>query len=164
MPTLKASNRNHGEYISGFVGGEGCFSVSFSRRSKFLLGWETKPSFCVGQNYDRAEVLYLMWQEFGCGFMRRDYSDKTLKYEVRSLDDLVTKVVPHFEKYPLLSSKHKDFLLFRKEICLLMRRDEHRNVKGLQKILTLAFRMNGSGKRKYSQKEIFDSACFQMKI
>jgi len=59
MPTLTDSKRNIAEYISGYIDGEGCFSVSFSRRSKLLVGWETKPSFSVSQNYDRAEVINL---------------------------------------------------------------------------------------------------------
>ncbi|OGN03426.1 MAG: hypothetical protein A2655_02720 [Candidatus Yanofskybacteria bacterium RIFCSPHIGHO2_01_FULL_43_42] len=84
--------RNIEEYISGYVNGEGCFSVSFSRRKKMLVGWETKPSFSVSQNQDRSEVLFLIQKKFGCGFIRRDYSDKTLKYEVRSLKDLIKKL------------------------------------------------------------------------
>ena len=79
-PTL---NREIGNYISGYTDGEGCFSVSFSKRPKLKMGWEVKPSFSVGQNYDRREVLDLMKEYFKCGFMRRDYSDKTLKYEVK---------------------------------------------------------------------------------
>mgnify|MGYP001561734768 CR=1 FL=1 len=122
--------KNVGEYISGYVDGEGCFSVSFSRRNKMLVGWETKPSFSVSQNQDRSEVLYLVQKRFCCGFIRRDFSDKTLKYEVRSLSDLLEKVIPHFEKYPLISSKQKDFLKF-KSICFLMNKNSHKNSSGL---------------------------------
>jgi len=54
---------------------------------------------------------------FKCGFIRRDFSDKTLKYEVRSLDDLIRNIIPHFEKYPLVSEKQNDFEFFKK-VCL----------------------------------------------
>jgi LAGLIDADG DNA endonuclease family protein len=67
-------------YFAGFVDGEGCFTVSFSPRSKLLIGWEVRPSFSVSQNADRSEVLVLMQQYFGCGSIRPDRSDKTLKY------------------------------------------------------------------------------------
>jgi len=143
-------NRDIGEYISGYVDGEGCFSISFSRRKKMLVGWETKPSFSVSQNEDRAEVLYLMQEKLNCGFIRRDYSDKTLKYEVRSLNSLVEKIIPHFDKYPLLSSKHKDFLKFRR-ICLMMSKEKHKYPSGLKAIMKIAFEMNPGGKRKYSK-------------
>jgi hypothetical protein len=152
MPALK-KKRNIQEYISGYVDGEGCFSISFSKREKFLVGFETKPSFSVSQNEDRAQILFLMQKVFDCGFIRRDYSDKTLKYEVRSLDDLVNKIIPHFEKYPLLSDKQKDFEFFKK-VCFLMQKEMHKNKTGLIKIMNLAFQMNPSGKRKYTKAEM----------
>lgn len=148
--------KNIEEYISGYVDGEGCFSVSFSRREKMLVGWETKPSFSVSQNQDRAEVLYLIQKRFGCGFIRRDFSDKTLKYEVRSLIELLKKVIPHFEKHPLISSKQKDFLKFKK-ICLLMENDYHKQNSGLRRIIKIAFAMNPGGNRKYTQESILNS-------
>lgn len=152
MPALK-TKRNIQEYISGYADGEGCFSISFSKRDKFLVGWETKPSFSVSQNEDRAQILFLMQKVFNCGFIRRDYSDKTLKYEVRSLNDLINKIIPHFEKYSLLSEKQKDFEFF-KEVCYLMQKELHKNKNGLRKILDLAFQMNPSGKRKYTKAEM----------
>ena len=153
MPALINSKRNIAEYISGYIDGEGCFSVSFSRRPKLLVGWETKPSFSVSQNYDRAEVINLVQNFLGCGYIRRDYSDRTLKLEVRCLDDLVKKVIPHFKKYPMLSSKQKDFLLFAK-ICAMVAEDKHLRKNDLKKIVRMACQMNASGKRKYSQSDI----------
>jgi hypothetical protein len=145
--------RNIKEYISGYVDGEGCFNISFSKREKLKIGWETKPSFSVSQNEERSEILYKMKNFFKVGFLRRDFSDKTLKYEIRSLDDLNTKIIPHFESYPLLSSKNKDFKLF-KIICFLMKKDGHKNKAGLKKIIKFAFKMNPGGKRKYSKQDI----------
>ena len=143
-PTLRRELAN---YISGYVDGEGCFSVSVSKREKLRIGWEVKPSFCVGQNYDRREVLDLMMSFFNCGHIRRDWGDRTLKYEVRKIDDLLEKVIPHFEQFPLKSAKQKDFLRFA-EICRKMKSLEHQNARGLREILTSAYSMNGSGKRK----------------
>jgi predicted Ser/Thr protein kinase len=151
-PALK---REDAIYISGYTDGEGCFCVSFSRRPKNIkVGLEVKPSFAIGQNFDRRQVLDLMEEYFECGFMRRDYADKTLKYEVRSLERLLSKVIPHFYSFPLKSSKQKDFLLFA-EICRLMKNQKHLEVKGFRKIVELAYKMNGSGKRKYSKSELF---------
>lgn len=161
--TPALSDRNVAEYISGFVDGEGCFSVSFSRRPRFLVGWETKPSFSVSQNHDRAQPLFIMQEHFGCGFMRDGISDKTLKYEVRRLDDLLEKVLPHFERYPLLSAKQQDARLL-KEVCLLMKRGEHVTPEGMEKVMELAFRMNPSGKRRYAQNDILEFMRNQMKI
>lgn len=140
-------------YISGYTDGEGCFSVSFLIRKKLLIGIETRPSFSVSQNEDRAEPLFLMQKHFQCGHMRRDYSDKTLKYEVRNLNDLCTKVIPHFRAHPMLSGKQKDFERFA-QICMLMKEGKQHTKSGLRTIVHTAFQMNPSGKRKYTQAEL----------
>jgi hypothetical protein len=141
-------------YFAGFVDGEGCFTVSFSPRSKLLIGWEVRPSFSVSQNTDRSEVLVLMQQYFKCGSIRPDRSDKTLKYEVRSLDDLIERIIPFFEANPLLSSKHRDFERFA-EVCRLVRNQAHRTEPGLREIAQLAMAMNASGKRKFAMEAMF---------
>ncbi len=141
------------DYISGYTDGEGCFSVSFLKREKLTIGIETRPSFSVSQNADRAEVLYLMQDTFGCGHMRRDYSDKTLKYEVRKLTDLCDIIIPHFVRYPMLSGKQRDFKHF-KVICELMKAGKQHTKPGMRQIIRQAFQMNPSGKRKYTQAEL----------
>lgn len=161
--TPALGNRNVAEYISGFVDGEGCFSVSFTKRSRFLVGWETKPSFSVSQNRDRAEQLFIMQEYFGCGFMRDGKIDNTIKYEVRRLNDLLNKVIPHFERYPLLSAKQRDIELL-KAVCLIMRDEKHTTPRGIKEILPLAFQMNGSGKRKYTKRDILMFMKSQMKV
>jgi hypothetical protein len=140
-------------YISGYVDGEGCFTVSISPRAKLVVGWEVRPSLSVSQNGDRAEVLRLIQRQFGCGRIRPDRSDKTLKWETRRLEDLLERVIPHFERYPLLSAKRADFDRFAR-ICRLMADGSHRNRLGLIEIVELASGMNPSGKRRYRAEEI----------
>jgi hypothetical protein len=136
-------------YISGYVDGEGCFSVSISPRPTLMVGWEVRPSFSVSQNGDRSEVLLDIQQHFGCGTFRPDRSDRTLKWEVRSLSLIVHRVIPHFERYPMRSGKQRDFELFA-SVCERMTRGEHRSFEGLREIVRLAGEMNPSGKRGYS--------------
>jgi hypothetical protein len=85
--------------ISGYADGEGCFTVSIAPRATLKVGWEVRPSFSVSQNGDRAEVLHALQAYFGCGSIRPDRSDKTLKWETRKLDELVERVVPHFIRF-----------------------------------------------------------------
>ena len=135
-------------YISGYVDGEGCFTVSISPRPTLLVGWEVRPSLSVSQNGDRIEVLLAIQEYFGCGSLRPDRSDRTVKWEVRSLPILVHRIVPHFRMHPLLSGKRKDFELFA-EICERMTRGDHRLLLGLSEIVQRAGQMNPSGKRSY---------------
>ena len=135
-------------YISGYVDGEGCFTVSISPRPTILVGWEVRPGVSVSQNGDRCEVLLEIQDYFGCGSLRPDRSDRTLKWEVRNLSQIVTNVVPHFRRYPLRSGKRRDFELFA-EICERMALKEHLTVAGLREIVRLAEQMNPSGKRRF---------------
>jgi hypothetical protein len=136
-------------YLTAYADGEGCFCVSLNKSVRTRLGWELRPSFSVSQNKDRAEVLYLFKSYFDCGTLRPDISDNTLKYEVRSLGNLTNVVIPHFDNYPLLSSKRNDFLVFR-DICLRMSVKQHFTKSGLEELLALQANLNKSGKKKYA--------------
>jgi LAGLIDADG endonuclease len=140
-------------YISGYVDGEGCFTVSISPRPTLCVGWEVRPSLSVSQNGDRSEVLVAIQQYFGCGTLRPDRSDRTLKWEVRSLALLLDPVIPHFQRYPLQSGKRRDFELFA-DICERMTRGEHHEADGLGEIVRRAGEMNPSGKRGYMPESI----------
>ena len=141
-----------GSYLTGYADGEGCFCVSVNRSRRHRFGWEIRPSFSVSQNHDRAEVLQLFRQCFRCGTIRPDRSDHTLKYEVRSVCELVERVIPHFKQHRLVSSKRRDFEAFA-QVCQLMAQRKHLTVSGLQTILQLASRVN-AGKKKFPRLEI----------
>jgi LAGLIDADG endonuclease len=143
-------------YISGFVDGEGCFCVSFQPSNRHCLGWEVRPSFSVSQNADRAQLLHVIKEKWECGSIRPDRSDKTLKFEVRNVGDLVSKVIPHFRSFPLMSSKQSDLDRFAR-ICEAVSEGAHRELNGFEKIVRLAMEMNPSGKRKYFGNEILSS-------
>ena len=141
-----------GQYLTGYADGEGCFCVSFSKSNRHRFGWEIRPSFSISQNGDRAEVLQLYLERFGCGSIRPDRSDKTLKYETRCIADLMNHVIPHFEQYPLLSSKREDFKRFA-QVCRLMHAGLHLTEEGFGEIVQLASKIN-RGKRKFPREAI----------
>jgi hypothetical protein len=115
-----------------------------------------RPSLSVSQNGDRSEVLLEIQGYFDCGTLRPDRSDRTIKWEVRSLQLLLDRVIPHFRQYPLRSGKQRDFELLA-GICDRMARGEHRQTVGLSEIVRLAGEMNPSGKRGYSPESIIAS-------
>lgn len=154
MPKTPASNKDSiGNYLSGYADGEGSFCVSFSPRQKLLTKIEVRPSFSVSQNSNRKEVLLLFKQYLQCGSIRRNPSDRTFKYEVRSIKDLIEKIIPYFIKYLLLSSKKKDFDKFCK-ICKMIYAKKHFQKDSLREMVKFAYQMNGLGARRYTQKEI----------
>lgn len=55
-------------------------------------------------------------------------------YSVKSVKDIYLVIIPHFCKYPLLTQKQADFVLF-KNILELMIKKEHLTPLGFKKIL-----------------------------
>ena len=73
------------------------------------------------------------------------------------------KIIPHFERFPRLSVKDRDFRLFRR-ICEIVDGGEHLSKDGYSRVLDLAYQMNGSGKRHRKKEEIKNSLGLKMKI
>jgi hypothetical protein len=150
------ANRELCFYISGYADGEGCFCVSFQPSHRHRFGWEVRPSFSVSQNSDRSEVLRLIQSMWQCGSIRPDRSDHTLKFEVRSIEALLCRVIPHFRAYPLLSAKQRDFERFA-GVCNAVHAGRHLDIAGLTQIVELAMAMNPSGRRRYRARDILGS-------
>ena len=101
--------RLHPWYVTGLIEGEGCFSVSFNLRKRLRIGIETRPSFSISLGKRDLDLLKKMRDYFGCGGIRYSKADRTYKYEVRAVSDLVKKIIAHFEKYPLCGAKKGRF-------------------------------------------------------
>ena len=98
-------------------------------------------------------MLHALQAYFGCGSIRPDRSDKTLKWETRRLEHLLERVIPHFERFPLLSGKRFDFERF-VSVCRLQADGAHRSRAGLIAIVELAREMNPSGRRRYDAEDV----------
>ena len=150
---LKKESMDFSWYITGFTDGEGCFSISFNRRAKLKTGIEIRPSFSIGQNKRSLQVLKEIHTYFGCGAIRFSKSDQLYKYEVRSIGDLMKRIIPHFQKFPLQTNKQLDFKIFA-QVCELIYQSKHLNATYLEQIINQSYLMNGSGKRKYTSEEL----------
>ncbi len=140
-------------YITGFVDGEGCFSISFNKREKMKTGIEIRPSFSIGQSRKSLPVLEKARDYFGCGAIRFSRRDQTYKYETRSISEIRKRIIPHFKKYPLQTFKSNDFATFT-WICDEIAASRHLNKDNLKAIIESAYTMNESGKRRYTKDEL----------
>ena len=133
-------------YIAGYVDGEGCFSVSVQRNPSCRVGFQLVPEFHVSQNGDRAQVLELIRERLGCGSIRPNSKrDRALVFVVRNREHLLDRVIPFFERNPMLSSKQADFLKFA-GIVREMALGNHRTDAGFRRLLDIALSMNGGGR------------------
>ena len=139
-------------FVTGLTEGEGCFCISFARRARLRTGLEARPSFSLSLNEKDRELLEDLQAYFGCGWIRQSKSDRTFKYEARSVNDLAESVVPHFERYPLRGAKARSFKGFSR-VCRMIEQGDHLTRHGLREIVRIAYEMN-LGKRRYPQAEL----------
>jgi hypothetical protein len=62
-------------------------------------------------------------------------------FRVTSVEQIIKNVLPHFDKYPLITQKYTNYNLF-KEIVILMMEGEHLNAEGLKKIINFKASLN----------------------
>jgi hypothetical protein len=136
-------------YIAGFVDGEGSFHVAVQRNPSTRLKWQLVPEFRVSQDVLRVNVLHLIREQLDCGTVRENHryrhDDQTYVLVVRRRVDLLLKVLPFFERNPLLSCKQQEFATFA-DIVRRMALGEHLSQEGFERLAARALQMNGGGK------------------
>ena len=150
---LKTINADLGNYIAGFVDGEGSFNVSLKKRNDYKNSWKITASFNISQN--ERFILSKIKDTLKCGTLR-ERKDGVIYYEVTNISSLYESIIPFFEKFGFISvKKQKNFKIFR-EIVQLMKNGEHLNKEGFEKIVLLREKLNeGIGrKRKYTLQDI----------
>lgn len=146
---------NIGFFLAGFVEGEGSFNISLRKKPDYKVNWQVVMSFNVSQK--DPTLLYLLKEQLGCGIIKVRKIYNLYSFDVTNPRDIIEKVIPFFQKYPVLSaSKQKNFSIFC-AIAQLMEKHRHRNLEGLRQILELRETINeGIGrKRKYGILDVF---------
>jgi LAGLIDADG endonuclease len=138
-----------GFLLSGFALGEGSFMVVARRRSDYTMKWKLSAAFNVSQK-DRAP-LDLFRETLGCGSIRKAGNDGWY-WEVNCLHDIQTRIVPFFERFPLIGKKAEDFCRFRAAARILSRK--YLSYQDYAEVLALREGMNGGGKRRYTMQRI----------
>jgi len=83
-----------------------------------------KLEFKVTQKTHSEGVLYELKNYFGCGSVVIDNrKSDTKKYHINALSDILAKIIPHFEKYPCLTSKFLNFKAFKKIAFIVKNKD-----------------------------------------
>ena len=136
-------------YVAGFVDGEGTFHVAIQRRKDLSKGFQLIPEFHVSQHREKTLILEKIKGFFGCGYVKPNHPgssrDLTNVYIVRNRQDLLKKIIPFFERYPLISEKQQDFQKFA-QVVRSMEKGKHLTREGLKNLTRLAFSMYGNGR------------------
>jgi len=139
-------------WITGYVDGEGCFSINFIRqphrynRRGYKTGFQVAHEFAVTQGASSVESLHLLMKFFGVGgvYINKRYDnhkEHMYRYCVRAREELVKTIIPFFDRYPLRTSKQGNFLKFA-ECIRLIEAGVHLTHSGLIRIVEIAETMN----------------------
>ncbi|OGY25395.1 MAG: hypothetical protein A2Z11_03275 [Candidatus Woykebacteria bacterium RBG_16_43_9] len=148
------------EYLAGFVDGEGCFYVGFSRRKDLPLGWQVITEFHLSQNPGGKNLLEFFQKRLGCGYLKLNHpkssKDKSWVLMIKDRRDLKEKLIPFFDKHGLHSQKQHDLEIFKKVIEIVESKD-HLKKCGLTKIVSLVFDTSRITKKRYSKEAILSA-------
>ena len=125
---------NWRSWFSGFVDGEGCFTISsYGSREQ---GYTVLPQFLIVCRADDIDILKTMEKIFGGRLYYREPGENQLKrvpntkpsyrWNVNTKKGL-RLLVEHFDKYPLRSKKGRDYKLWREAVIEYLKSPKVRN-------------------------------------
>ena len=98
-------------WISGFLCGHGGFSIKIISTNNYKLKKQITCIFHVAQHNREIELLILFSKYFNCGTIyERLHSSKRYEFIVQDIILLITNILPHFNIYPILNLKYKDYI------------------------------------------------------
>ena len=147
--TVEAIPSELGRFLSGFALGEASFMLVCRPRGDYERKWKVSAAFNVSQK--DLEPLELFRHTLGCGSIRKA-GNGGWYWEVNRLSDIASRVVPFFDRFPLVGKKAQDFKRFKSAVELL--NQESLGEADYRAVIELREQMNGGGKRRYSAARI----------
>jgi hypothetical protein len=129
------------QYVTGFSDGEASFRLNIYKRKDCRTGWWVIPYFTLEVHEKDGSLLYDIKAFFGVGSISIRKSNGQIIYTVGSVKDLMEVIIPHFTKYPLITKKSSDFLLFKSAVELINQK-KHLTIEGLKEIVSVRGAMN----------------------
>ena len=137
-----------GHFLAGFALGEGSFMLVCRERPDHRRGWRISAAFNASQ-MDVAP-LDLFRRTLRCGTIRKA-GNGGWYYEVNSLRDIHTAVIPFFRRFQLVGQKALEFEMFERAVELI---SAGLNDATYVEVLQIRERMNGGGKRRHTMEKI----------
>ena len=137
-----------GHFLAGFALGEGSFMLVCRVRPDHRRRWRISAAFNASQ-IDLAP-LELFRRTLRCGTIRRA-GNGGWYYEVNTLRDIQTAVVPFFRRFRLVGQKALEFDMFEQAVELM---SAGLSDETYVEVLRIRERMNGGGKRRHTMEKI----------
>lgn len=142
-------------WVTGFIDGEGSFIIAILP-STGANNKKVSLRLSVTQKSHSVGTLFELKNFFGCGQVISSSKD-CMRFVVQKKEDILTKIIPHFNKYPLVTSKGINFQTF-KEAAEIVAKGEHLTLNGITKLINLKKLMN----KNRSFEELFNYLNFKV--
>ena len=126
-------------FLTGFSDAEGSFSILVQHNIKYNTNWIIKAVFAIGLHKKDTAILEKIQTMLGVGNIHKHGKD-SVQFRVDSIKELQI-ILDHFDKYPLMSAKIADYILFKKAFNII-KAGEHLNKEGLLKIIGIKASLN----------------------
>lgn len=135
------SSLTNSYWLAGFSDADSSFQIKTLKRPNRKLGYEIRLNYQVDQK--NKLILEQIKEEFG-GFIGHRQSQNTFYYGSVSFGS-AKKIINYLDHYHLLSSKHINYLKWRK-VYILVQEKKHLTKNGIYKILKIKSNMNSLSK------------------
>jgi len=150
---IKIKNFN---YIAGLTSGDGCFFISIRNSSRApgppsattgggrghtVSGKSVVLKFQIVQHSRDEELMRMLTSALGCGRIELALKQSAVYYVVTKYQDILDKLIPLFDNYPIKGVKALDYSDFKK-IVFLMKDKAHLTEQGLMEIQSIKLNMN----------------------
>ena len=103
----------HPWFVTGLVDAEGSFTVSVLKSSFTKTGWGVNARFKITTHITDLDLMLNLKNFFGEDIGKLVIFKDTCTYRVYKLKDILDVVIPHFDKYLLVTQKLGDYKLFK---------------------------------------------------
>jgi len=90
---------------------------------------------------DRALIQSIQNFFGGIGYVTKPNKNSMVEFRVSTLNQIIAVIIPHFDKYPLITKKNSDYLLF-KQIILKLLNNKNINYNDIQEIVNIKASLN----------------------
>ena len=140
-PLVKNKKIQDPNWVAGFTSAEGCFSVQIKANQKQALGVQVQLAYLVTQHNKDKQLMKNFKIYLGSGSVRERKRGLAVDYIAEKFSDNIEKIIPFFQKYPIVGVKGLDFADWC-EVAEMMKDKKHLTAEGLDKIKKIKARMN----------------------
>lgn len=124
-------------WVTGFSDAEGCFYINIQnikKGNKYIT-----PTFKIAQDYKDIDILYSLKNYFKIGQIT--IHKKEARFEIMGYYNAIKYVIPHFDKYPQITNKFADYVLW-KNIIMIQNSKQHLTIDDFLKCLSFKASLN----------------------